>query len=234
MANKGLYIVLEGISGCGKSTQMEILKKYLPEKYPDKEFVFGREPGGTPRAEEIRTELKNNANLCPLVEARLFAEARKSTLDEVVRPALRRGAVVVFDRSIFSNDAYQGRGRELGDDWIWHMNEEVVGDTLPDLAIIFDINLAACLERSGRENPDKFDREGKAFWGRVMNGYEQMPKIASRFGFPTRFVFIRDKEGRRNILDINWELTRILDWEIREWAGMHPEGQCPLGLERRR
>lgn len=234
MANGGSYILLDGVSGCGKSAQMESLKAYLPKKYPDVEFVFTREPGGTDKAEEIRRKLKSE-KLCPFVEARLFAEARQSTLDEVVRPALARGAVVLSDRGITTSFAYQARGRELTEDWIWHMNGDVVRDTFPNLVVIFDVNLDACLKRSKGVDPDKFDSEGKAFWGRVMNGYEKMGKIVQRFCPPDhlpKFVYILDKAGTRSIQEINFELTRILDWEIREHLGLHPEGMPLRGKER--
>ena len=119
--NKGLYIAFEGIEGCGKSTQCELLVARLKREFPAKEIVLTREPGGTPISEEIRNILlspeESNSQMEPLTEVYLFAAARAQSLREIVKPALDRGAIVLADRSIYSSLAYQSYGREIDEVW---------------------------------------------------------------------------------------------------------------------
>ena len=153
----GFYVVLEGIIGAGKSTQAGLLLDSLSKKFPEIKVVSTFEPGGTSKANELRQILKYQT-LGSLEEAILFAKARQSTLSEVVRPALSEGSLVISDRSFLTSLAYQGFGREVGLEDVWDINKNIVGDTLPDCIIYLDIGLGPSQERSGKDNPDKFDK----------------------------------------------------------------------------
>jgi len=176
----GLYIVFEGIVGTGKSTQIKLLCDNLKTYSDDISTRLVFEPGGTSLADQIRKIVKYE-KLTAEEEARLFAKARESLLDEVVRPALARGELVISDRSFLSSLAYQGEGRlwdgggqPLYKGWrgIWkQFNKEVLRETMPDVIMFIDTSIAAARERSERDNPDKFDREGSGFWERTREGY---------------------------------------------------------------
>ena len=115
----GLFIVLEGIDGSGKSTQFEELVKKLSNL--NLEVIATREPGGTILSEAIRELLlnrKEGKGMDQMAELLLFLAARAQLLNEVIRPALDKGAVVIADRFALSSVAYQGGGRELGTEWV--------------------------------------------------------------------------------------------------------------------
>ena len=188
----GFYVVLEGIIGAGKSTQAGLLLDSLSKKFPEIKVVSTFEPGGTSKANELRQILKYQT-LGSLEEAILFAKARQSTLSEVVRPALSEGSLVISDRSFLTSLAYQGFGREVGLEDVWDIN--IVGDTLPDCIIYVDIGLGPSQERSGKDNPDKFDKEQVAFWSRVVPGYETAINKVLEMSPKTKVIHIENPDG---------------------------------------
>ena len=120
-----MFVSFEGIDGSGKSTQARLLSARLQEA--GSEVVLTREPGGTPLGEAVRDLLLHAGDVAPWAEAALFAASRAQHVEELIRPALARGAVVVCDRYVDSSVAYQGGARELGIDAVLDLNLAAVG-----------------------------------------------------------------------------------------------------------
>lgn len=135
------------------------------------EVVITREPGGTELAEKIRSLVldPDYAPVDPVTEAMLFAAARAHHVRELIRPALKRGAVVVCDRFVDSSVAYQGAGRELGEDWVLQLNERAVDDAAPNLTVLLDLPIEAAQarredrERAHASTADRIEAEGRDF-----------------------------------------------------------------------
>ncbi|MCX5780307.1 MAG: dTMP kinase, partial [Firmicutes bacterium] len=132
MQTRGVFISLEGIDGCGKTTLKEMLLARLGEKYP----VIGiREPGGTVISEKIRDMLLDvrNDGIIGKTEALLYAAARSQLVEEVIRPALTQGKIIIADRYLDSTIAYQGYGRGLELAFLEDLNRICTGGLKPDL-----------------------------------------------------------------------------------------------------
>lgn len=175
-----MFLCLEGVDGCGKSTQLDLLERALAER--GHEVVRVRDPGSTPVAEEIREILlkpRPEGELGGMAELFLYGAARAQLLDSVVRPALRAGKTVLSDRFCWSTFAYQGFGRGLDAEAIERLNAVACGDDVPDLTVALDIPLALSRERMGRraaetgEAPDRLELEQDAFFERVRAGYAE-------------------------------------------------------------
>jgi len=177
LKRRGILITLEGIDGTGKSTQVRLLARHLRER--GYRVVATREPGGTRVGEQVRGILlaSRTGKLAPLAELALMYAARAQHLEEVVRPALARGEVVVSDRFNDASFAYQGCGRKLGIAAVWVFDQAVCGPTQPDLTIVLDLSPRAALRRAkGREVRrnsvrGRFEAEGLRFHERVRAGY---------------------------------------------------------------
>ncbi len=168
----GVFITVEGVEGCGKSTQIALLKKYLESAGRD--VVVTREPGGTPIAETIRGILLDpeNAELSPVAEAFLYAAARAQHVDEFIRPALGAGNVVLSDRFADSTTAYQGAGRALAADTIRTLHAIATRGTWPELTIVVDVPVEEGLARAAHGNElDRIEREPLEFHQRVREGF---------------------------------------------------------------
>ena len=175
---KGIFITFEGIDGCGKSTQCELLKDYLKEK--DKDFIFVREPGGTVIGERIREILldKKNTQMTARTELLLFEAARAQITDEVIKPALEEGKIVLCDRFFDSSSAYQGMARGMGMDFVAGLNMAATGGLKPDVTFFFDISAEEALERRGKrgEASDRIELAGLKFQEDVRRGYIELAK----------------------------------------------------------
>src|SRR5262245_56931386 len=125
-----MFITLEGLDGSGKTTQAKLLGARL--QADGVEVVITREPGGTPLGEQIRALVLHGDHVAPWAEAALYAAARAQHVDELVRPALERGATVICDRYVDSSVAYQGIARGLGLDRVLELNLAVVEQLMPD------------------------------------------------------------------------------------------------------
>ena len=172
---KGIYLALEGSEGAGKSTQIERLAQALRDE--GREVVCVREPGGTPVAEYIRDRLfkgppESHETLDPMAEVMLMFACRLQLHQEVVGPALERGAVVIADRGLLSTVVYQGYGRGVGPERVRALAEQALAYT-PDLNIVIDVPVALSHERiaSRGERVDQFEQAGDAFFERLRNGY---------------------------------------------------------------
>jgi len=175
---KGIFITFEGIDGCGKSTQCEMLKEYLKEN--NKDFVFVREPGGTVIGERIREILldKKNSQMTARTELLLFEAARAQITDEVIKPALEEGKIVLCDRFFDSSSAYQGMARGMGMDFVAGLNMAATGGLKPDVTFFFDISAEEALERRGKrgEASDRIELAGLKFQEDVRRGYIELAK----------------------------------------------------------
>lgn len=170
--DKGYFISLEGGEGAGKSTQQLLLVDWLSRH--GKSIVETREPGGTAVSEQIRQVLLDtrNAGLNPTAELLLMFAARSQLVEEVIRPALSAGKVVVSDRFADASYAYQGGGRQLGAETVASVEELVLKDLQPDLTLLFDIPVELGMKRvAGRGAADRIEVESLLFFERVRNAY---------------------------------------------------------------
>ena len=172
----GLFITFEGADGCGKSTQLRFLAEYLEGLGID--VVRTREPGGCPVAEKIRDILLDtNSEMDAVTEALLYAAARAAHVRQVVRPALESGHVVLCDRFIHSSLAYQGYGRQLGEDLIRQINTAAIDGCMPDVTVFINIRPErAFLRMNENKVHDRLESENMAFHQRVYDGFTALSK----------------------------------------------------------
>ncbi len=175
----GLLITLEGPEGAGKSTNREYLAERLREQGID--VLLTREPGGTPLAERIRELLLDPSDepMAADTELLLVFAARAQHLQQVIRPALAKGSVVLCDRFTDATYAYQGGGRGLSIERIAQLEQFVQGELRPDLTLIFDLPVEIGLARaSARGRLDRFEQEGRGFFEAVRQAYLQRAEQA--------------------------------------------------------
>lgn len=210
MKNKGLFISLEGIDGSGKTTVQAGLLQHF-SKYPS---LAIREPGGTLISEKIREILLDEKNLeiTARTEAFLYAAARSQLVEEIIRPALAQGKVVIADRYLDSTIAYQGYGRGLDLEFLTTLNRLCCGNLSPDLTLLLDIDPAASQGRKKKDVPDRLEKEGIVFQRRVREGYL---KIA------------REEPERIKLLDAGQEFKLVLQEAIGYLEAIWPEHICP-------
>ena len=172
---RGKFITIEGTEGVGKTTNIEFIKQWLVDNGIS--FINTREPGGTPLAEEIRQVLLSNREekVCSKAELLMMFAGRAQHIDQVIEPQLAQGNWVLCDRFTDATYAYQGAGREMGDDLIKDLETMVQGDMRPDLTLILDVPVELGLERAGkRSEPDRFELEKTDFFNRVRHAYLSM------------------------------------------------------------
>jgi len=201
---KGTFITIEGVEGCGKSTQIQRLVQYLRTK--GREIVTTREPGGALIAETIRTILLDPANrtMSPAAELLLYEAARAQHVAELIRPALARGAIVVSDRFLDSTTAYQGAGRAWPRAIVEQLHRLATGDTWPDLTIVIDLPPDEGLARSARLGPpDRLEREPLSFHRRVRDEFLQLAERE-----PQR---VRVVDGARTPDAVAEEIKKLVD-----------------------
>ena len=177
-----MFVTFEGVDGSGKSTQARLLAGALREE--GREVVATREPGGTGLGERIRELLLHGDGAAPWAEAALFAAARAQLADQVIRPALARGADVVCDRYLDSSLAYQGIGRGLGVDRVLELNLLAVGGLLPDRTFLLELPVSEAARRRGADS-DRLEAEGLEFAERVGIAYRELAEA-----FPRRIVAV--------------------------------------------
>jgi len=176
-----MFVSFEGADGSGKSTQAELLRAALFAEGRD--VVLTREPGGTELGEAVRALVLDGPEMGALAEAALFAASRAEHVEEVIAPALRRGADVVCDRYVDSSLAYQGIARALGVDAVLQLNLAVTGGLLPDVTFLLLVDPVVA---AGRQvEPDRLEREGTELQAKVDAAYRE---LAERF--PERIVTI--------------------------------------------
>lgn len=175
-----MFLTFEGIDGCGKSTQLNFLAEYF--RSCGREVVATREPGGTALAEAIRSYLLHTKQpLSKRAELLLFGAARAQHVEEVIRPALERGAVVLSDRFMDSSVAYQGGGLGLEISFIKQMNAFAIELARPDLTLVFDVDVATAQHRRRAvRGEDRIEARGLEFQEKVRQGYGQIARDESQ------------------------------------------------------
>jgi dTMP kinase len=176
----GTFITFEGIDGSGKSTQMRLLASYLRSLGCD--LVLTREPGGTPLGLRLRAALLDaQEQVDPLTELLVFAADRAQHVRRLLRPSLESGSVVLSDRYADATVAYQGAGRGFPPELISEIVELATEGLKPDLTLLFDLSVDACLERTsrrtnGKQRVDRLDDENPDFHRRVRDEYLRIAK----------------------------------------------------------
>lgn len=175
---RGLFLVLDGVEGVGKSTQARLLAEWMDETgIPHR---LGREPGATPVGEAIRKILLRRAGLeiPPRTELFLMLAARAAFVRVVVLPAVEEGLVMVADRFELSTLAYQGVGRELGVETIRPLNDFATGGLRPDLTVVLDLPVSEGRARQAMEGrrPDRIEGEPDAFLEAVREAYRTLAR----------------------------------------------------------
>lgn len=200
---EGFFISVEGLDGSGKTTQMNAIAEHLRSRGYD--LLLTREPGGTPISEELRVlVLDPDRTMCDETEALLYAAARAQHVQDVIRPAIAQGRVVLCDRYVDSSIAYQGAGRELGMDRVAAINRFAIGDTMPDMTILLATDAqSAFLRRKSATTLDRLERAGEAFFARVYDAYAALAQA-----HPAR---IRCIDAQRGIEAVTADAYRQVD-----------------------
>jgi dTMP kinase len=200
MTARGIFIVLEGGEGAGKSSVQQALAARL--RAAGRDVVATREPGGTPLGEKIRQMLLSaEASAGPLAELALFEAARAHLVATVIRPALEGGAMVLCDRYAASSIAYQGFGRGLGRDLVESANAIATGGLTPDLTLLLDLPVAGGLGRRAREGAENhFDAETTAFHERVRAGFLELARED-----PERWRVIDASRPLDDVVEAAWQ-----------------------------
>lgn len=172
---RGLFVTFEGVDGCGKTTQIKFLKEYLEKK--NKKVVLVREPGGTKISESIRDIILNveNSEMVDNCEMLLYAAARAQLVEQVIRPNLESGAIVLCDRFVDSSYAYQGIARGLGLEKVEAINKVAMNGIEPDMTLFFDIDPEISLKRRMTvSSADRIEKEKLDFHKKVYQGYRYL------------------------------------------------------------
>lgn len=170
-----MFITFEGIDGVGKSTQLDLLEKYLVAE--GKEVLRTLEPGGTELGQEIRhLLLHRKGDVSPRAEALLYAADRAHHVETKIRPALAAGKVVLSDRYFDSSVAYQGAARELDVEEVKQISLWAIDHLIPDLTVLLDLPADEALARRSNKGtePDRLEREQLEFFERARSEYLSM------------------------------------------------------------
>ncbi|MGD0273864.1 MAG: dTMP kinase [Gaiellaceae bacterium] len=186
-----MFISFEGLDGCGKTTQVELLEAYLETK--DIEVVATREPGGTDLGERLREIVLHGGKVSPWAEAAIFAASRAELVERVIEPALARGAFVISDRFVDSSLVYQGVARGLGIESVLQLNLHATKGLLPDRTFLLLVGEELSEARVG-EDRDRMERESAEFRRQVEDGYRRLAEM-----FPERIVALDGTQPRELI-----------------------------------
>ena len=196
-APKGFFVTLEGVDGCGKSTQAAALKERLEQ--------FGytvrhtREPGGCPIAEEIRKIVlaKEDGGMCAETEALLFAASRAQHVKEVILPAIERGEIVLCDRFVDSSLVYQGMARGLGLDWVKVINRAAFREGAPGATLYLKMSHEkAMARRMAASQPDRIEKAGDTFHAQTETGFEELARQ-----YPERFIPVNADQAPEQVTE---------------------------------
>ena len=208
-AEHGRFIVLEGPDGAGKSVQARLLAERLQAR--GLSVTYSREPGGTDLGEQVR-RLVNDPGPTPRgpkADVLLYSAARAQHVDEVIRPALERGDIVVLDRYATSTMAYQGYGSGMDLDLLGRIQDWVTGGLRPDIVVLLDVDPRTGLERRAAGDADELTRwEDQshfdlAFHTRVREGYREMAAAE-----PERWVVL---DGSGDVEAVAAEVSRVVE-----------------------
>jgi dTMP kinase len=200
----GIFVTIEGGEGAGKSTSLAYLESALT--HAGCALVLTREPGGTAMGERVRDILLHSKDLHIEAETELLLmfAARMQHINEIIRPALANGKVVICDRFTDASYAYQGGGRGLDASRIAELEQWVQADLRPNLTLLFDIPVEQGLARAGaRSEPDRFEREHNEFFDRVRAAYLKRAQAE-----PDRIAVI---DASLDIEDVQQQLDPVID-----------------------
>lgn len=211
MNKKGLFISFEGGEACGKSTQIKLLKEYVSTLKNKEDFVFVREPGGTPLTEEIRRLLLNYEidKPLPMTELLLFCAARVEDVEKIIKPALEKGKIVIADRFYDSTIAYQGMARNIMNvEQILKLTKTIIGNIKPDLTFYLKLSPEEAFKRKSKINEglDRIEKEGLLFHKQVEKGYDYISNLEKE-----RFVII---DASKTPDEISNEIIKMLNNKI--------------------
>lgn len=201
---KGYFITVEGLDGCGKTTQLNNIAAYFQQK--GREVVLTREPGGTKLGEKIREILLDvdNTGMSSIAELMLYAAARAQIVSEIIIPSVNQGKIVICDRFVDSSIAYQGYGRNLGVDIVKGINSYAIQGCKPDITFFFDISAEEIAGRKTmKEKLDRLESENIDFHRRVYNGYLELAKDEGER--------IKVVDARREIKEVFKDVEKHLD-----------------------
>lgn len=215
---QGTFLTFEGIDGCGKTTQLELLRDYLRRQ--ELPVVVTREPGGTPLGERVRALVLSRASrgMDPRTELLLLFAARAQNVKQVIAPALAAGKVVLSDRFTDASVVYQGYGRGLPRSFIRQLDRFACRGVKPDLTFVIDINPRTSVRRALRRNrraaadEARFESEARAFYQRVRQGYRALARAEPRR--------VRVVDGEDSIQNIHRTIVALA--AARLGLGAHP------------
>ncbi len=204
-AHPGFLITFEGGEGCGKSTQARLLYKKLQQH--NIASLLTQEPGGTPLGNKIRSLLKDKRDftISPLSELFLFSACRSQLVQDVIRPAMDAGRVVVCDRFCDSTVVYQGFARGLDLHLIDLVNTSATGGLKPDVTILLDISPEQGLQRKKKVHEDRFDSEELSFHQSIRQGYLDLAAKE-----PGRWLVLQAGLPVNKLSQLAWEYVRPL------------------------
>ena len=183
------YLAFEGIDGSGKTTLIEELSKKLTESNVN--FNIVREPGGSTLGEGIRELLlSHDYDVDPTSEALLMSASRAQLIQEIVKPAINNGQVVITDRSAYSSVAYQGVGRDLGYQKIYELNDLAIDSFWPEKVILLDIDPKISLSR--QKVADRIGSGEISFFNKVRDGYLQLAE-----DFSDKFLVLNAEDSQQ-------------------------------------
>jgi dTMP kinase len=210
-----MFITFEGLDGCGKTTQLGRLRETLERGGRD--VLPTREPGGSEIGERIRSILLDSrtSGLSSFCELALMFADRAQHIEEIIKPALFAGKIVLCDRYTDSTEAYQGYGRELGSQLVLSLHRELCHDLWPDLTLLLESSLEGSVTRARNRNQSsdstegRFESEGPPFFRRVYEGFQ---RIADR---ETARV-VRVRAG--TIQSVEEEILKIVERKLPQLA----------------
>jgi dTMP kinase len=211
---RGLFLTFEGIDGCGKTTQALLTYRYLLAKgYPVKLF---REPGSTPVAEKIREILLDKKlSMTDVTELLLYEAARAELTGRELAPALAKGQFVLCDRFYDSTTAYQGYGRKLDIRMVRSLHKVAVGEVVPDLTFLLDVDLKTAFSRCG-ENLDRLESQSKAFFNRVRRGFLEIARKERKR--------VKVIDARQPVEDVFRDIKKILTKKLTLYESSRASG----------
>lgn len=174
MSTSGLFITLEGVDGCGKSTQIQLLRSCFEQA--SCKVLCLREPGGTSISEAIRALVLDPAHtsMSSECELLLYEAARAQLVHEVIKPALAQGCIVLCDRYFDSTYAYQYGGRKLAEDMVLRANDLGSCGIVPHKTYVLDVDVACAYARATKTSVDRLEQEGLAFQQDVQKAYKKL------------------------------------------------------------